>query len=110
MAQAKSVHSTPRRTPSKIQTKPSAVSRGGVMAKASKKKKALPTKKQNDATNAKTSRRVSQHGAPRLCAWGQIASMLFDDPDEGLFIFAVTHLEEMLEQFRKHYYAEDFEL
>jgi hypothetical protein len=33
---------------------------------------------------------------PHLCdvvRIGEIASMLFDNPDEGLFVFAATHLE-----------------
>ncbi|SRR5258706_15895705 len=38
---------------------------------------------------------------------GQIAAMMFDK-DEGLFIFATTKLEEMLEEFRERYYAVDF--
>jgi len=40
---------------------------------------------------------------------GEIASMLFDDPDQGRFVFAVTHLEEMLLELRKRYYALDFQ-
>jgi hypothetical protein len=39
---------------------------------------------------------------------GEIASMLFDDPDQGRFIFAVTHLDDMLREFRARYYAEEF--
>ena len=42
-----------------------------------------------------------------LVRMGEIASMMFDK-DEGLFIFATTHLEEMLHQFQARYYAEDF--
>src|SRR5258705_2888715 len=34
---------------------------------------------------------------------GEIASMLFDDPDQGRFIFAVTHLDDMLREFRARY-------
>jgi hypothetical protein len=36
----------------------------------------------------------------------EIAAMF--DKDEGLFIFATTHLDEMLQQFRARYYAMDF--
>jgi hypothetical protein len=39
---------------------------------------------------------------------GEIASMLFDNPDEGLFVFAVTHLEDMLHDLKARYYALDF--
>jgi hypothetical protein len=39
---------------------------------------------------------------------GEIAAMMFDK-DEGLFIFATTHLDEMMQTFRKRYYAESFE-
>lgn len=48
---------------------------------------------------------------PHLCdivRMGEIASMLFDDPDQGRFIFAVTHLDDMLRAFRTRYYAMDF--
>jgi hypothetical protein len=38
---------------------------------------------------------------------GEIAAMMFDK-DEGLFIFATTHLDEMLQAFRARYYAMDF--
>jgi hypothetical protein len=38
---------------------------------------------------------------------GEIAAMMFDK-DEGLFIFATTHLDEILQQFRARYYAMDF--
>ena len=47
---------------------------------------------------------------PHLCdlaRMGEIAAMMFDK-DEGLFIFATTHLDEMLQEFRKRYYALDF--
>jgi hypothetical protein len=35
--------------------------------------------------------------------------MLFDNPDQGLFIFVVTHLDDMLQDLRKRYYAESFQ-
>jgi hypothetical protein len=41
---------------------------------------------------------------------GEIASSLFDCSDQGLFVFAVGHLEEMLLDLRKRYYALDFPL
>ena len=40
---------------------------------------------------------------------GEIAAMMFDK-DEGLFVFATTHLDEMLQDFRRRYYAMDFPL
>jgi hypothetical protein len=38
---------------------------------------------------------------------GEIAAMMFDK-DKGLFVFATTHLDEMLQEFRRRYYALDF--
>jgi hypothetical protein len=38
---------------------------------------------------------------------GTIAMDQFDK-DDGLFVFAVGKLEEMLAQFKAHYYAENF--
>jgi len=35
---------------------------------------------------------------------GEIAAMMFDK-EEGLFIFATTHLDDMLQAFRARYYA-----
>ena len=35
---------------------------------------------------------------------GEIAAMMFDK-DEGLFVFATTHLDEMLQEFRRPYYT-----
>ena len=35
---------------------------------------------------------------------GEIAAMMFDK-DEGLLVFATTHLDEMLQEFRRRYYA-----
>jgi hypothetical protein len=40
---------------------------------------------------------------------GEIAAMMFDK-DQGLFVFATTHLDEMLQDFRRRYYAMDFAL
>jgi hypothetical protein len=40
---------------------------------------------------------------------GEIAAMMFDE-DQGLFVFATTHLDEMLQDFRRRYYAMDFPL
>jgi hypothetical protein len=32
---------------------------------------------------------------------GEIASLLFDTTDQGRFVFAVTHLEQMLQDLRR---------
>ena len=80
------------------------------MAKAAKKKTALPTKKQMTDIEAKRAKAYSDM-EPHLCdvvRMGAIAMMLFNNPDQGLFVFAVGHLEEMLQELRKHYYAEEF--
>jgi hypothetical protein len=80
------------------------------MAKAAKKKAALPTKKQMTDIEAKRAEAYSDM-EPHLCdvvRMGEIAMMLFDNPDQGLFVFAVGHLEEMLLELRKRYYAESF--
>jgi hypothetical protein len=48
---------------------------------------------------------------PHLCdvvRMGEIAASLFDCTDQGLFVFAVTHLEDMLLKLRRRYYASDF--
>ena len=82
------------------------------MKRTTKKAKAEPTKKQLDAHEAKRAK-AHENMEPHIgniVRMGQIASMLFDNPDEGLLIFAVTQLEDMLLEFRRHYYAEDFEL
>jgi hypothetical protein len=42
-----------------------------------------------------------------LVSMGKIAMDQFDK-NEGLFIFAVGKLEDMLNEFRAHYYAEEF--
>jgi hypothetical protein len=75
------------------------------MKRATKKAKAKAT----EAKRAKAYANMEPH-IGNMMRMSQIASMLSDNPDEGLFIFAVTQLEDMLLQFRQHYYAEDFEL
>jgi hypothetical protein len=80
------------------------------MKRATKKAKAEATEAQATAAKrAKAYANMEPH-IGNIVRMGQIASMLSDDPDEGLLIFAITHLEDMLLQFRQHYYAEDFEL
>jgi hypothetical protein len=80
------------------------------MAKTPKKKTAPPTKKQMTDIEAKRAKAYSDM-EPHLCdvvRMGEIAMTLFDNPDQGLFVFAVGHLEEMLQDLRTHYYAEEF--
>jgi hypothetical protein len=83
------------------------------MAKAAKKKKASPKRTAKAAGEDIDARRVKAYAEmePHLgdvVRMGQIASMLFDNPDEGLFVFATTHLEDMLLELRRRYYALDF--
>jgi hypothetical protein len=75
------------------------------MKKPAKKKPA-----KIDPVDAKRAKAYAEM-EPHLCdivRMGEIASMLFDDPDQGRFVFAVTHLDEMLQEFRRRYYALDF--
>jgi hypothetical protein len=78
--------------------------------KAAKNKTTLPTKKQMADIKAKRAKAYSDM-EPDLCdvvRMGEIAASLFDCSDQGLFVFAVGHLEEMLLELRKRYYAEEF--
>jgi hypothetical protein len=81
------------------------------MNKAGKKKASRKlTPKAISAIEAKRAKAYSDM-EPHLCdvvRMGEIASMLFDNPDEGLFVFATTHLEDMLLELRRRYYAMDF--
>ena len=84
------------------------------MAKATKRKKATPRKNTAKADAEITAQRAKAYAdmEPHLCdlaRMGEIAAMMFDQ-DEGLFIFATTHLDEMLQEFRRRYYAVDFPL
>jgi hypothetical protein len=82
--------------------------------KAAKKKKTSPRKPKPKAANSELAeKRANAYSdmEPHLCdvvRMGEIAMMLFDNPDQGLFVFAVGHLEEMLQDLRTHYYAEEF--
>jgi len=79
------------------------------MAKASKKKKAVPTEKQKDAIEAKRAKAYHDMES-HVCDLVNMGTIAMDqfDKGEGLFIFAVGKLEVMLIEFRAHYYAEDF--
>ena len=80
------------------------------MAKAAKKKKALPTKKQADGIQAKRARAYSdmENSVCEIVRMGEIAMDCFDDPDSGKFVFAVGHLEWMLHRFKDRYQAMEF--
>ena len=85
------------------------------MAKAAKKKAATPrkptTSKAADGKIAAKRAKAYSDMEPHLCdvvRMGEIAMTLFDSPDQGLFVFAVGHLEEMLQDLRKRYYASGF--
>jgi hypothetical protein len=81
------------------------------MAKAARKK---PTRKHTAkaadgeiaAKRAKAYADMESHVCD-LVSMGMIAMDQFDK-DKGLFIFAVGKLEDMLNEFRAHYYAEEF--
>jgi len=83
-------------------------------SKAVKKKKATAKKNVTKAADAEIDAKRAKAYAemePQLCdvvRMGEIASMLFDDPDQGRFVFAVTHLDDMLREIRARYYAMDF--
>jgi hypothetical protein len=52
---------------------------------------------------------IGRYKGAAVVRMGEIASMLFDNPDQGPFIFAVTHPDDMLQDLRKRYYAESFQ-
>jgi hypothetical protein len=52
---------------------------------------------------------IGRYKGAAVVRMGEIASMLFDNPAQGLFIFVVTHLDDMLQDLRKRYYAESFQ-
>ena len=82
------------------------------MAKAAKKKATPRKPKSTDGEIAAQRAKAYADMEPHLCdlaRMGEIAAMMFDK-DEGLFIFATTHLDEMLREFRRRYYAMDFPL
>jgi hypothetical protein len=47
---------------------------------------------------------------PYVCDLVNMGTIAMDqfDKDDGLFVFAVGKLEDMLKEFRKRYYAEEF--
>ena len=83
------------------------------MAKTAKKKKVTPKKpKATDSEIAKKRAKAysdMESHVSDLVSMGTIAMDQFDK-DKGLFVFAVSKLEDMLNKFMAHYYAEEFPL
>ena len=82
------------------------------MAKPVKKKAVRkPKSKANDREIVEKRAKVYADMEPHLCdvvRMGEIATSLFDCSDQG-DLFAVTHLEEMLQDLRRRCYASDFQ-
>jgi len=80
------------------------------MAKASKKKTGLPTKKQMDDIEAKRAKAYSdmENSVCDLSRAAELAMTVFDN--DRLFLFAVEQLDFMAQRFKEHYYAEEFPL
>ena len=82
------------------------------MAKAAKKKKAAPKRPAKGADDVDARRAKAYHqmenSVCEIARMGELAMDCFDDPDGGKFIFAVGHLEWMLQRFRQRYYAMEF--
>jgi hypothetical protein len=58
-----------------------------------------------DANRAKAYRDMEPH----VCDLAHAATLAMEVFDQSeLFLFAVTQLDEMVQRFRQHYYAEEF--
>jgi hypothetical protein len=85
------------------------------MAKAVKKRKAAPRKPTpKAAASAIAAKRAKAYSdmESHVCDLANMGTIAMDqfDKDKGLFVFAVGKLEDMLNEFRAHYYAEEFPL
>jgi hypothetical protein len=82
------------------------------MAKAAKKKKATPRKPTPREPSAIAAKRAQAYSdmESHVCDLANMGTIAMDqfDKDQGLFIFAVGKLEDMLNEFKAHYYAEEF--
>jgi hypothetical protein len=83
------------------------------MRKPKTRKAATKAKRKPAKVDPVIEKRAEAYGEmePHLCdvvRMGEIAASLFDCTDQGLFVFAVTHLEDMLLKLRRRYYASDF--
>jgi len=74
--------------------------------KAAKKRTPKPALSAIEAKRAKAYFDMESHVSD-LVSMGTIAMDQFDK-NIGLFIFAVSKLEDMLNEFKAHYYAEEF--
>jgi hypothetical protein len=78
-----------------------------------KKKKATPGKPTPKAADGEIAKKRAkaysdmESHVSDLVSMGTIAMDQFDK-NKGLFIFAVSKLEDMLNEFMAHYYAEEF--
>jgi hypothetical protein len=83
------------------------------MAKAVRKKKAPIRKPRPKAADGEISKKRAKAYSDMeshvcdLVSMGTIAMDQFDK-NQSLFVFAVGKLEDMLNEFRVHYYAEEF--
>ena len=77
------------------------------MAKAAKKKAA---RKRAPAEIAEKRAKAYGDMEAHVCDLVSMGTIAMDqfDKNEGLFIFAVGKLEDMLTEFKAHYYAEEF--
>jgi hypothetical protein len=77
-----------------------------------KKKKATPRKPHKAAASATAATRAQAYSdmESHVCDLVNMGTIAMDqfDKDHGLFIFAVGKLEDMLNEFKAHYYAEEF--
>jgi hypothetical protein len=83
------------------------------MAKTVRKKKATlrkPTPKAADGEIAKKRAKAYSDMESHVCDLVSMGAIAMDqfDKNQGLFVFAVGKLEDMLNEFRARYYAEEF--
>jgi hypothetical protein len=73
-----------------------------------------PAKKKPAMVDPATAKRAKAYGdmESHVCDLVNMGTIAMDqfDKDKGRFIFAVSKLEDMLNEFRAHYYAEEFPL
>ena len=80
------------------------------MAKAAKKRKGSPKPTSKTDASAKQAKAYAdmENSVCEIARMGELAMDCFDDADSGKFVFAVGHLEWMLQRFRQRYYAMKF--
>ena len=93
-------------------------SRGAVLAGKAVRSKSVKKKNLVKKHTTKTAdREIAEKRAnaysdmePHVCDLVSMGTLAMDqfDKDQGLFIFAVRKLEDMLIEFKTHYYAEEF--